>query len=761
VAFKIWDLNIGIDLDTLWLKKDYKEVEKTINKWNKNIDKSTKKTSSSFWNLKTAIIWAFSITAILAFWKQLLTFWSDLEEITSKFNVVFAWVEKEAQVAFNAMADAVWRSRLQLIEFWGNLGDVLKPMWFTTEEALKLSTNMTKLAIDVASFNNVSDAQAVNAFRSALTWEREALKTLWIVISEADLKTEAYTSWIAKQGATLTKQQKTLATYNLLLANTADAQGDAVRTAWSFANELKRLQGAWKDLIASAWKDIAEGTAWFLRTTTNFLNESGGNIIDAFKNVGNWIWSILGQAFEWFRLLFQSLNWMFSDSADDALSWGKIIAKVVNAVNIWFRSLGIVAQWFADLWGNFVDLFWTAKNPAEEFWKTLGNLKNRFLDLWWEVITFNKWLENNIATGKDYKVEFDKIWDIADKYKNWLNGATKATWGATKATKELENALKPLNQSFKETTDVIDDEIWKSTKKIKDFTNEIEKANWALKDIQTEIWELETWRAETLWERNIEILEEEKKIREELKELRAWERPSDFLENENRLLAEFNALQTEKRLIQANSTEAELNEAKRINELSPTAKFLEDFEEEKKILEEKKAIKAQELLDLETQKADEELILEWFTNAKIILEEKFKEEKFNLEIEITGQLEQENVKRIDSLKKVQDQALATARALRELSSAQATETTSTTWFASGWFTWSWGKNQVAGVVHRWEYVIPKNMVNSLPDLVWWLEKMRTWGSVSNDNSKNLNVWGVTLNSWIDAQEFFWKMLWQM
>jgi hypothetical protein len=50
---------------------------------------------------------------------------------------------------------------------------------------------MIKLAIDVASFNNVSDDQAINAFTKALTGEREALKSLGIVISEPDVKAKA------------------------------------------------------------------------------------------------------------------------------------------------------------------------------------------------------------------------------------------------------------------------------------------------------------------------------------------------------------------------------------------------------------------------------------------------------------------------------------------------------------------------------------------------------------------------------------------
>lgn len=67
------------------------------------------------------------------------------------------------------------------------------------EEVDGLSVSLTKLAIDVASFNNASDEQAVHAFTSALTGEREALKSLGIVISEQDVLNKAYSLGLANQ----------------------------------------------------------------------------------------------------------------------------------------------------------------------------------------------------------------------------------------------------------------------------------------------------------------------------------------------------------------------------------------------------------------------------------------------------------------------------------------------------------------------------------------------------------------------------------
>jgi hypothetical protein len=128
----------------------------------------------------------------------------------------------------------------------------LNPLGFSEEATSKFSQEIVKLGVDLASFNNISDAQAINALTKGLLGEREALKSLGISMNQAEVNQKAYQLGIAKTGEELNAQQKALATYELYLDKTAKAQGDAVRTSASFANQLKRLQGTIKDTFANA-----------------------------------------------------------------------------------------------------------------------------------------------------------------------------------------------------------------------------------------------------------------------------------------------------------------------------------------------------------------------------------------------------------------------------------------------------------------------------------------------------------------------------
>jgi len=173
---------------------------------------------------------------------------SDAEEIQGKFDVVFRGVADDVEKWAERFGNDVGRSTTTLKEFTSGIGDVLKPMGLQTEAAAEMSQQMTELALDVASFNNRQDADVIRAFTSALTGERESLKTLGIVITEADVKTEAYTAGLTKQGEELDKTAKAQATMNLLFKNSVDAQGDLIRTGGSVANQLKKLQEDWRDI---------------------------------------------------------------------------------------------------------------------------------------------------------------------------------------------------------------------------------------------------------------------------------------------------------------------------------------------------------------------------------------------------------------------------------------------------------------------------------------------------------------------------------
>ena len=173
---------------------------------------------------------------------------AKFEEDVAKFGVVFGEESRRVAVQLDELSVAVKRSKGELIDFASGFQDIFVPLGFARDEAADLSVQLTKLAIDVGSFNNKLDADVIIDFKSALVGNSETVRKYGILIDEARIKQTAYALGITKAGEEVTQQQKVIARYNIILADTTDAFGDAERTSGSFANTMKGVQAVAKDL---------------------------------------------------------------------------------------------------------------------------------------------------------------------------------------------------------------------------------------------------------------------------------------------------------------------------------------------------------------------------------------------------------------------------------------------------------------------------------------------------------------------------------
>ncbi len=197
---------------------------------------------------------------------------SDYEETFSKFEAVFKDQAQAAKAWADEMAKAMNRSTVAMLGFLAGLQDVFVPFGFAREEARKLSQEVTRLGVDLASFNNMADAEVVNALTTALTGSHETVKKFGVIINEVTLKEALLTMGIKGGTKVATEQQKVLARLNILLAATSDAQGDAIRTAGSLANQMRGLKAAFLDLATDL------GTI-FLPLATTLIGRTGKLVV--------------------------------------------------------------------------------------------------------------------------------------------------------------------------------------------------------------------------------------------------------------------------------------------------------------------------------------------------------------------------------------------------------------------------------------------------------------------------------------------------
>lgn len=121
-------------------------------------------------------------------------------------------------------------------------------MTLADDTAYDVSTNLVKLAEDMVSYYNISTDEAFVKLRAGLTGETEPLKAIGILVDEQTTKQYAYANGIAETGETLTQQQKVLARYSAIMAQTSTAQGDLARTMESPANQLRTLKTRFEEM---------------------------------------------------------------------------------------------------------------------------------------------------------------------------------------------------------------------------------------------------------------------------------------------------------------------------------------------------------------------------------------------------------------------------------------------------------------------------------------------------------------------------------
>jgi len=133
------------------------------------------------------------------------------------------------------------------LDYASVLGFILNASGMTRQASADMSIQMVKLAADIASVNDIPIADALRAIRSGLVGEVEPLRRFGILLSQAALKTKALEMGLISGKEEMSEAVKVQARFSSILEQTTDIQGDAVNTAESFANSMKRFQAQVKD----------------------------------------------------------------------------------------------------------------------------------------------------------------------------------------------------------------------------------------------------------------------------------------------------------------------------------------------------------------------------------------------------------------------------------------------------------------------------------------------------------------------------------
>ncbi len=168
----------------------------------------------------------FAVGKLFAWGKQLLTLGTEIDVFDRKFKTVFGEASDIVSAYAEQNARSLGLTEQQYRTVAAAVGDLLIPMGFQRDEAAQLSSELVNLSGSLSEWSGgQKTAQEVSKiFSKALLGEREQLKDLGISIQEADVKARLAAKGQEKLTGDRLKQAKALATYELLIEKSADAQ---------------------------------------------------------------------------------------------------------------------------------------------------------------------------------------------------------------------------------------------------------------------------------------------------------------------------------------------------------------------------------------------------------------------------------------------------------------------------------------------------------------------------------------------------------
>tara|TARA_R110002126_G_scaffold42032_2_gene121906 strand:+ start:727 stop:2499 length:1773 start_codon:yes stop_codon:yes gene_type:complete len=332
-----------------------RQAETSFSKFGKNVGDITKKAAAAFAGVAVAV-GAGAVKAI--------DMASDLAESQSKVAQIFGESGAAIEAFSKTAATSLGLSQQNVLDAAGTFGIFGKAAGLGGKDLSDFSNNFTTLSSDLASFNNTSPEDAINAIGSALRGEMEPIRRYGVMLDDAAIKAEAMAQGLYDGKGPLKAQAKTLAITALIYKKTSDAQGDFAKTSGGLANQTKIMKAQLTNAattIGTALLPIAMKLASFfannvipaVQKLSEVFSEKGltgvldlakqqlPKLQEAFSSLWNWITTV---GVPKFVALMKSLgkalvDWIGPRIMPMLKKLGELIGKAAN----WIYTVGIPA----------------------------------------------------------------------------------------------------------------------------------------------------------------------------------------------------------------------------------------------------------------------------------------------------------------------------------------------------------------------------------------------------------------------------------
>lgn len=385
---------------------------------------------------------------------------SDLQEIQNVLDTTFGENADEVNEWCINLGSNFGLTELQAKKFSSTIGAVFSGMGIAGEQAKEMSINMTQLTGDLASFYNLDHEEAFTKIKAGITGETEPLKSLGIVMTEANLSAYAMKVGIDKAYRSMSEQEKTLLRYNYLIEQTSLAHGDFAKTADSYANSSKTLSNA----ISSIGAEIGKGLLPVLSEIKADLTELVQKLSPIFSFIGGLVggllqalYALLKPIIELVKMLLKLLEPVFNALTKILAVANEMLTKCIKGIGDLFKkigeNLGLIGE------GVEKATEYTTEKIVDETNNALGYVENA-VEKWvddqmdaYEEKLRNRYgksgtLANELAIQKQLQTHEERLRAQAERTSTAIQGVEKRKREAIEKTnKEIERQIELFTHS--------------------------------------------------------------------------------------------------------------------------------------------------------------------------------------------------------------------------------------------------------------------------------------------------------------------------
>lgn len=299
-------------------------AESSLDKTGKKAEGLGSTFSNVFKKIGAVVATYLSARALISFGKECIELASNVQEMENKFNVVFQGMTEEVNAWAENFAASIGRNSNTIKGYLADNQNMFVGMGMTREAGAKLSEQMVELALDLASFNNLNEDDAVNAMAKALMGESEAAKSLGAVINDNTIAMAMEQMGYEGKFQALTEAEKMEVRYQAVLMQSADAVGDCARSLDSYKGrqiQLKSTTEKLKETIGSyllpvmtkvleKTNDAASGLAEHLEPAMQSVSDVAMLLVDHFDDIAVAVTSAstaVVSAFAWNKIMCLSV----------------------------------------------------------------------------------------------------------------------------------------------------------------------------------------------------------------------------------------------------------------------------------------------------------------------------------------------------------------------------------------------------------------------------------------------------------------------